>query len=623
MRSLKARLLFSSTIVLTVFLLILAIALDHSFRTQKINDIAARLNIFVQSVIAQIEIKDKYSLCKNLSFIGDAGFSKRKNASLFGVIINKHALLWQSTSNRKSNEIVPYIRASRLGKLIQKIKKSPDGRSFLSVSYRVSLPVVDCDAMEPEIPLSVNPPLNQPQINKKAKDKTGDKTRDKKTVGPKEPSRPGQSGIPPTALPQPSKPNAAPPANGQQLPPVQPYDSQNDLVEIVIKISEALDAPHERFEEQQDTADDEATSSGEPENSKADNNSDDTKFVIFEGPENKPEVLYINPIVNQWNDIDIPNTPVNQNGAYTDPPTIEEGKSEQRTYYDDLYQFRITLAFGLTAVLGIYLLLFMVFLRLWGLMPMRKVSEELEQIKTGEAEKLSGVYPEEISGLTDSINRLIITERAQQERYRNSLGDLAHSLKTPLAVLVGAGEQEGLPEGFKQDMQVQVARMRQIVDYQLQRAAAGRASLSASVPVAKSLQRLANTLFKAYADKNVKYSQDIDESVMFRGDEGDFLEMFGNLMENAFKWCADEVKVSAWPITDSDNFRLSIQVEDNGPGVPEDKIESVLTRGFRADEAVSGQGIGLSVVKEIIHAYKGKLEISRSDMGGARFRVLV
>lgn len=613
MRSLKARLLFSSTIVLTVFLLILAIALDHSFRTQKINDIAARLNIFVQSVIAQIEIKDKYSLCKNLSFIGDAGFSKRKNASLFGLIINKHALLWQSTSNRKSNEIIPYIRASRLGKLIQQIKKSPDGRSFLSVSYRVSLPVVDCDnSMESEL-LQENPASIQPPIIKKSRDKT--------RLGPTKPSRAGQHNI----APQASKPNATPPVNTQQLPQSQSYDAQNELVEIVIKISEALDAPHERFEEEQDATDDDETTSGEAENNKADiNGSNDNNVVTFEGPENRPKEINIDPIANQWNTIDNDKSPSGQSPAESpDAPDVDEEKSEQRTYYDDLYQFRITLAFGLTAVLGIYLLLFMVFLRLWGLMPMRKVSEELEKIKTGEAEKLSGVYPEEISGLTDSINRLIITERAQQERYRNSLGDLAHSLKTPLAVLVGAAEQEGLPAGFKQDMQDQVIRMRQIVDYQLQRAAAGRASLSASVPVAKSLQRLANTLFKAYAEKNVKYSQDIDAAIVFRGDEGDFLEMFGNLMENAFKWCEGEVKVSAWSITDNDDFQLSIQIEDNGPGVPEDKIESVLTRGFRADEAVSGQGIGLSVVKEIIHAYKGKLEISRSEMGGARFRVLV
>lgn len=602
MRSLQARLLFSSAIVLTVFLMILAFALDHSFRTQKLSDIASRLNIYVQSVLAQIEVKDRYSLCKPLTFIGDAGFNQRRNASLYGIITNTDdTVIWKSTSTKKTQDDfkLPFLGKARLGKLTQKVLANDKHREFIAVSYRAQIDVVSCDVEEsmPVMPENTDRNAGQVMHHHNRQFEPGNKSR--MTV-----TRPGPKHIPPQ-LPRVNLHGSPESRNSS------PGASRNEarVVEIVIKITEALDAKHERFEHDKGS-----------EKKNADN---DRSTLTGKAPVN-PEVVELNSaFYSFWGEAGVDQYTVDLPPDSGPDLSNDDNGVILHTYYDDLRQFRVTLAMGFVAVLGVYLFLFTMFLRLWGLMPMRKVAQELDNIKAGAAEKLTGLYPAEILGLTDSINRLIISERAQQERYRNSLGDLAHSLKTPLAVLVGAAEQKDLPGEFKKDMQDQVLRMRQIIDYQLQRAAAGRTTLTAPVHVGKSLQRLANTLFKAYAEKNVKYTQEVEPGVVFLGDEGDFLEMFGNLMENAFKWCGGEVTVKAFHHSGNDKFQLEIEVHDNGPGVPEDKIQSVLTRGFRVDEAVSGQGIGLSVVKEIIHAYKGKLEIGKSELGGAKFGVLI
>lgn len=582
----------------------LALALDHSFRSQKLSDIASRLNIYVQSVLAQIEVKDRYSLCKPLSFIGDAGFSQRKNASLYGIITNSDdTVIWQSTSITKTqdDEVLPFLGASQLGKLTHKVLINDKDREFISVSYRVQIDIVSCAVVQTPVPVA-QPEKSDEKSGGRVmhhSDGTLDSGENPRTLGQTDSPKllPQDPGITLHGSPASVRPQHLYAANGK-----------NKIVEIVIKISEALDTRHEKFVKQSE-ADDRSESNSQ------------IKSVEFE-PEMATQPLTVNKpatVIESARGDDVTRTVIQ-----SPPPVVNtEDDIEVHTYYDDLRQFRITLSMGFFAVMAVYLLLFTVFLRLWGLLPMRKVSEELDNIKAGAAEKLTGLYPEEISGLTESINRLIISERAQQQRYRNSLGDLAHSLKTPLTVLVGAAQQEGLPGTFKQDMEDQVLRMRQIIDYQLQRAAAGRVTLAAPVHVGKSVQRLANTLFKAYAEKSVHYNQEVESGVVFLGDEGDFLEMLGNLMENAFKWCNGEVTVKAFHHSGNDDFKIAVEIHDDGPGVPEDKIESVLKRGFKADEGVSGQGIGLSIVKEIIHAYNGKLEIARSTLGGAKFKVLI
>ncbi len=256
----------------------------------------------------------------------------------------------------------------------------------------------------------------------------------------------------------------------------------------------------------------------------------------------------------------------------------------------------------------------------WGLGPLRRVARDLGRIKSGEADALQGDYPSELRGLTQNINLLIHHGRASQERYRNSLGDLAHSLKTPLAVLQGAVES-GKEDALRQAVREQVPRMNDIVQYQLQRAAAaGRSDMVQAVDVAPVLEKIVTALEKVYLDKGVTCLLEEAENARFFGDEGDLFEILGNVLDNAFKYCRGMVRVRTLTHrgTDGEQPALVVQVEDDGPGIAEGEVEELLRRGGRGDQQIPGQGIGLSITEEIVRLYDGVLKIERGDLGGAR-----
>jgi two-component system sensor histidine kinase PhoQ len=256
----------------------------------------------------------------------------------------------------------------------------------------------------------------------------------------------------------------------------------------------------------------------------------------------------------------------------------------------------------------------------WGLRPLRQVAEALTEIESGRSEQLQGCYPRELSPLTSNINSLIRHARARQQRYRDSLGDLAHSLKTPLAILQGLADQsDPVAREDQRLLNEQVQRMNQIVGHQLQRAAAsGRTSLTRHLPVRKVAERLVNTLSKVYAEKSVEWLIEIPEMAHFKGDEGDLMELLGNLMENACKYGDGRVRLSGKMV----DGVLQLAVADNGSGIPPDQAREVLKRGHRVDQQQPGHGIGLAVVMDILNAYGGKLEIGRSvDLGGVEMRL--
>lgn len=291
------------------------------------------------------------------------------------------------------------------------------------------------------------------------------------------------------------------------------------------------------------------------------------------------------------------------------------------SYKAQVRRFRRSLG-GWLAGLALVLLAVQALILRWGLSPLRRVAEDLTAIESGKATHLDGVYPKELQGLTNNLNALIRSEREHLDRYRHSLSDLAHSLKTPLAVVRAETDKAEIPDGPRQLLSEQVERMRQIVDYQLQRAStSGRLTLTAPVPVAESVQRVINTVAKVYVDKGVEWKNLVPQDLHFPGDKDDLLEILGNLIENAFKWCHSRVTVTGERRSQGRNAAvrdLVIVIEDDGPGIPEDKIRAVLQRGVRADERVDGQGIGLAVVREIIQVYHGRLELLHSKMGGAK-----
>lgn len=257
----------------------------------------------------------------------------------------------------------------------------------------------------------------------------------------------------------------------------------------------------------------------------------------------------------------------------------------------------------------------------WGLQPLRSVARELRLIESGQSDQLSGDYPRELTGLTRNVNSLIRHAQARQQRYRDSLGDLAHSLKTPLAILQNLADQErNLADGQSQPLSEQVTRMNQIVSHQLQRAAAsGRTTLMQNLPLRPAAERIARSLAKVYQEKGIVWEISMDEKVGFPGDEGDLMEVLGNLMDNAWKYAGTRVRVSG------EIYRqgMAVHVEDDGAGIPPVLARQVLKRGQRIDEQQPGQGIGLAVVEDIVTAYGGELKIGKSDLGGADVSVLI
>lgn len=290
----------------------------------------------------------------------------------------------------------------------------------------------------------------------------------------------------------------------------------------------------------------------------------------------------------------------------------------ERYLADQVASFRRSLWFWLLGA-ALLLLAVQVLVLRWTLRPLRKVAHEVHEIETGRRECLSGDYPSELQALTASLNSLVREGRNRLERSRHALADLAHSLKTPLAVLNSASREPQPEIELRRTVRQQLERMNQTVDYQLHRAAAsGRIALTATVDVGDNLRKVRESLLKVYADKQLRFDTDIDSTVRFSGDRGDLLEILGNLADNACKWARRQVGVTVRTAS----AQLIIDVTDDGPGIPEDQRERILARGQRADPDMPGHGIGLAVVRDLVEdVYQGRLRIAASDSGGTRVTI--
>ena len=285
--------------------------------------------------------------------------------------------------------------------------------------------------------------------------------------------------------------------------------------------------------------------------------------------------------------------------------------------------YRRTLLTWLGA-LGIVLLLLLLVVLRWSLAPLRRVATDLARVERGTQEQLGADYPVELSGLTGSLDNFIDAERDRVKRYRNTLADLAHSLKTPLAVMRSQLEIGGGGEELRWTVLEQVGRMDEIVAYQLSRAAtSGHQTFAAPLLIEPYAEEIVRSLEKVYASKNVLCEFEIDAAARFHGDQGDLMELFGNLLENAFKWAKRRVVLHARVLpAGARRSGLEFSVEDDGSGIAEDKVEHLLQRGVRGDERVQGHGIGLAIVQDIVKAYRGEVRVDRSpSLGGARFTV--
>jgi two-component system sensor histidine kinase PhoQ len=288
--------------------------------------------------------------------------------------------------------------------------------------------------------------------------------------------------------------------------------------------------------------------------------------------------------------------------------------TDLQDFHKQILGYRQTL-WGWLIALAVLLLAAQLTVLVWGLRPLRRVVGEINAIESGHQERITSSYPKEILRLTDNINGLLDHEHTQQTRYRNALADLAHSLKTPLAVLNGA-IQEVPATTMREQLAEQIQRMDHIVAHQLQRAAtAGGSPVRKPIPLEPVVNKLCRALGKVYQDKHIQFEPHLPADLKLRVDEGDLMEVLGNLLDNACKWCRQRVRIDV----ELDKSRARLSIADDGPGVAHTQRDMILQRGGRVDESKPGQGIGLSVVVDIIEAYKGRIVVEQSSLGGAAF----
>lgn len=284
-------------------------------------------------------------------------------------------------------------------------------------------------------------------------------------------------------------------------------------------------------------------------------------------------------------------------------------------------RFRVTLRTWLFFI-GTFLVLIQFLVLRWSLKPLRIIVKDLEAIESGNKNRLDGQYPSELTGLSGNLNALISSERAHLERYRNTLADLAHSLKTPLAILRGCIEPTVVN---KKTIAEQISRMNEIVEYQLQKAAAkGQKNLTGKIDIVLIVEKIIFSLQKVYSEKQIVFSFERNDSCLMYCEEGDIYEIAGNLLDNASKWCKKNVKVDLVQLEEenSSQFSLILQIEDDGPGIPEEKLDDILQRGVRADENIKGHGIGMAVVNELTELLGGELIAGKSEtLGGMKWQV--
>lgn len=277
------------------------------------------------------------------------------------------------------------------------------------------------------------------------------------------------------------------------------------------------------------------------------------------------------------------------------------------------FTLRLGIALG---ILALGLIAGIVVLIRYGLRPLHVIQHNLGDVRAGRRDNLDGEYPTELSPLVTEINTLIAHNRKVVERARTHVGNLAHALKTPLAVL--KNEAKGTDK-LSDLVRRQTEAMTSNVTHYLKRAqAAAQAEvLGARTDVREPVEGIARMLERLHRDKGIAIEVEVEPQAIFRGERGDFDELIGNLLENAAKWCKSRVNVT---VTRNDDG-LQVMVDDDGPGLPPEHRAKALERGKRLDESEPGTGLGLSIVTELADIYGGRLYLEDSPIGGLRARL--
>lgn len=284
----------------------------------------------------------------------------------------------------------------------------------------------------------------------------------------------------------------------------------------------------------------------------------------------------------------------------------------------DIAEFT-TMLIAALALLGVGLVVATLFQVRFGLAPLRAVRHNLAAIRSGEAEKLEGQLPDEIRPLQQELNALIQFNRDVVARARTHVGNLAHALKTPLSVI--ANEARGSDGPFAAKVIEQAEIMRTQITHHLDRArvAARSGAIGDITDVEAALAALKRALERIYDGRGLALEVSAGPGLKFQGEKQDFEEMVGNLLDNACKWAKSKVRLEAARADGSRHF--TVLVDDDGPGLTAAEREKAVKRGQRLDESKPGSGLGLSIVADLAHLYKGRLRLEPSPQGGLRARL--
>lgn len=292
---------------------------------------------------------------------------------------------------------------------------------------------------------------------------------------------------------------------------------------------------------------------------------------------------------------------------------------EATEYFSQLERFRQTLWTWLI-VTTLLLLIVMYFVMMWSLWPLKKVGLEVKAIEDRKQSGFEFSYPLEITPLTENLNILLSQEQYQRQLYRNAMDDLAHSLKTPLAVLSGLSDSDKNGVVDLKTLREQVNRMNQIVSYQLRKATnVAGAKINKPVNMVQIITKIVSALEKVYREKMVKVESKLPTQIMIRMDESDCLEVIGNLLDNAFKYSAGRIAIIAAMLNENE---MELRIDDDGRGLEQEEVQQILSRGTRLDQSSEGQGIGLAVVADIVRAYNIDMNFERSEFGGLRVKLI-
>jgi len=281
--------------------------------------------------------------------------------------------------------------------------------------------------------------------------------------------------------------------------------------------------------------------------------------------------------------------------------------------------------FGLwLSVLGAVLLILLLILFSWALKPLKKVSQQVNEIEQGQRQRFDEDYPLEVSRLTQNLNQLLAFDEQRINQQKEVLGNLAHSLKTPIAVMKGLNYSDV----NKVEADTQLGVMQNIIDYQLQSASTvGRRRFSKPIEIQTATEQIINSLNKLHKEKGFNVSLDLKQGTVFYGEKGDWMELAGNLIDNAFKWANSSVsiRIGNLPVTNQGSQRHPVRlvVEDDGNGIDGDLKQSILQRGVRLDSQTPGHGLGMHIVKGIVQAYEGELTITDNAPSGTCFTVIL